>query len=809
MLFQDIRYALRVLIKNPGFTTVAIATLALGIGVNTAIFSVVYGVLLRPLPYASGRQLVVLHQTSRKSKGQDIPFSVKEIQDYRQSHTLDQVVEHHSMVFLLLSKNSAERVQTGVVSANFFEVLGVKPLLGRTFVPADEDPGATPVLVLTYKYWQERHGGDPNIVGRVFEMNNKPHTVIGVLPPIPQYPAESDIYMPTSQCPFRSAPAFIANRRARMMIAFGRLKPGVTLQQAQADLSTVAGQMRQSYPDFYPPSESYGIGAGDLQDELTQRARKTLLVLLAGAGLVLLIACANVANLLLARLLKLERELAVRSALGATRARLMRQLLTESVTLSVAGGVLGLLLAPLALRVLVQFAARFSTRAIEVKMDGPVLLFTFLISIATGLLFGFAPAFSSGRNIGDAMKQGGGRSTSSRARQSLRAALVIAQVAVSFMLLIGAGLMIRSFARLEEVNPGFNPRHVLTLRVSPGFTRYNQNTLQPLMDSITTKVRAVPGVESVAFASNFPFSPTGIVGGPGNVDFQIEGRPVPPGELTPQVDTTNVASDYFSAIRQPIVRGRNFNDHDHAKSLKVAIINQAMARHRWGAEDPIGRRITFDRGATWITIVGVVRDVREYGLDLPPGDELYMPVRQQGFTNSLVVRTASDPMAAAPLVRAAIRDLDPLIAVDRIDSIEHMEYESMGSPRVTTILLSLFAGLAMLISACGIAAAMALQVSQRRSELGLRMALGASRTGLVGMVVRQGLTLAAVGTGIGIAGAGVLSRLLSSLLFATSPTDLATFAGVAVVFLSVAAVASFVPARQVTAIDPLTALRQD
>jgi putative ABC transport system permease protein len=425
------------------------------------------------------------------------------------------------------------------------------------------------------------------------------------------------------------------------------------------------------------------------------------------------------------------------------------------------------------------------------------------------LLFGFAPAFSSGRNIGDAMKQGGGRTTSNRARQSLRAALVIAQVAVSFMLLIGAGLMIRSFAKLEQVNPGFDPRHVLTLRVSPGFTRFNQTTILVLMDSITAKVRAVPGVESVAFASNFPFSPSGIVSGPGNVDFRIEGRPVPPGELSPQVDITTVAADYFPAIRQPILRGRNFTEHDDAKSLQVAIVNQAMARHRWGAEDPIGRRITFDQGATWITIAGVARDVREYGLDIPPGDELYMPMRQQGFSGDLIVRTALDPMAAAPLVRAVIHDLDPLIAVDRIDSIEHMKYESVGSPRVTTILLGLFAGLAMLISASGIAAVMALSVSQRRSELGLRMALGASRAGLVSMVVRQGLILAVLGTLIGIGGAFVLSRLLSSLLYATSPTDTATFVGVAVVFLSVAAIASFVPARQVTSIDPLTALRQE
>jgi len=811
-MIEDVRYALRVLLKNPGFTLMAILTLALGIGANTAIFSVVYGVLLRPLPYHDGARLVVLHQQATKAHENDVPFSAQEIFDYRDhSRTLDAVVEHHSMSFLLFTSDSAERVNTAVVSANFFDVLGVKPLLGRTFVASDEDHGADAVLVLSYEYWKGRHGGDPNIVGRVFQMNNRPHTVIGVLPPIPQYPAQSDVYMPTSQCPFRSSPQFIADRTSRMMTAFGRLKPGIPVEQAQADLSTLASHIAQDHPEAYPKEAGYAIEIAPLRDDLTRRARTTFFVLLAAAGLVLLIACANVANLLLARLLKLERELAIRAALGADRLRIVRQLLTESVLLSMAGGVLGLAIAPSALAVLEKFAAQLSTRATEIRIDTPVLLFTLGISLLTGILYGLAPALSTGKHTAEALKQGG-RSTSSAGRQRLRGALVVAQVAVSFMLLIGAGLMIRSFVALETQNPGFNADRVLALRLSPSFSKYTgTQALRTMADNVLLRVRAVSGVESAGMTTTFPFNPANIVSGPGNVAFEIEGLPVSKGELGPQVDTTIISPGYFEAIRQPIMSGRAFNDHDDPNSLKVAIVNQTMARHRWPNEDPIGKRVRFNSqdgmlpSTSWLQIVGVIGDAKEYGLHRAVQDEVYLPAAQDGFANNLVVRTTGDPMAVAAAIRAAIRSVDSQIAVDRMNTIERFRADSVASPRVTAILLGLFAGLAALISACGIAAVMALTVNQRTNELGIRMALGASRESILMMVMRQGLMLVIAGTIVGLAGA--LTRLLASLLYATSPTDVPTFAAVSAGFIAVAAVACFVPARQVTSIDPLEALR--
>jgi len=810
-VLQDVRYGIRVLYKNRGFSLAAILTLALGIGANAAIFSLVYGVLLRPLPYQNGGRLVVVHQKSARTNQPNLPFSAKEIFDYRDnSHTLSGLVEHHTMNFLLLSKDSAERVNTAVVSANFFDVLGVKPLLGRTFVAADDTPSSDAVLILSNEYWRQRHGGDPNIVGKVFQMNNRPHTVIGVLPPIPQYPVENDVYMPTSQCPTRSSQRFIGNRRARMMTAFARLKPGVPLEQAQAELATIATHLEHDYPDAYPKAAGYGVEIAPLQDDLTRRARTTFLVLLGAAGFVLLIASANVANLLLARLLKLERELAIRAALGASKARLVRQLMTESVILSLAGGTLGLALAPNALALLVKFAERFTTRAAEIRIDGPVLLFTMLVSVGTGLLFGFAPAFSSSTNVGDALKQGNGRSTGSRAGGRMRAVLVVAQVAVSFVLLIGAGLMIRSFVRLQEVNPGFQTDRVLTLRLSANFSRYTTPAqFQTLSETVLRHVRSVAGVVYAAAASNFPFSPSGIASGPGSVSFEIEGKPITRGELAPQVDPTVVSTQYFSALRQPILTGRDFSDHDDTTAPLVAIINQSMARHRWPADDPIGKRISFDQGQHWITIIGVTADVKEYGLDREVKDEVYTTSGQTPTLGNLLVRTAGEPAAMVSAVRAALHDVDPQLAVDRVATLERLQHESVASPRVTTILLGLFALLALIISASGIAAVMALLVTQRTSELGIRMALGASRESVLLLVVRHGLLLALAGTVTGIVAAIAVTRLLSSLLFGTSPTDAATFVGVSAVFLTVAAVACLIPARAVTNIDPVIALRRD
>ena len=809
---QDLRFGWRMILRNPGFSALVVGTLALGIGANTAIFSVVYGVLLRPLPYLEGGNLVVLKQQATKANQDNIAFSPKEVFDYRDyNHTLQSVVEYHSMTFLLLGKDTAERVQTAVVSANFFDVLGVKPMLGRTFVASDENKDADAVLVLSHEYWMNHQGADPNIIGKVFQMNNRPHTVIGVLPPIPQYPAMNDVYMPTSQCPFRSSPQTIANRQARMLPAvFGRLRPGVSLQAAQADLSTIARQLESSYPKDYPKEYGYGVAVAPLQAELARRARMTLLVLLGAAGFVLLIACANVANLMLARLLKRERELAMRSALGAGKLRLIRQLLTESVMLAVAGGALGLVIAPPALQLLVRFAARFTTRAGEVKIDLPILLFTLFVSVCTGLLFGLTPAISSSRRLGDALKQASGQTTTSGKRQHLRSLLVVAQVTVSFMLLVGAGLMIRSILMLQNVNPGFRPDRLLTMRISTGFNKYSTNEqFNGLGGEILRRVRAIGGVESAALATNFPFSPTGIISGPGNNNFQIEGKPVSKGELAPTVDLTLVGSGYFETIRQPLLQGRTFTDHDDDHSPLVAVINERMAHHRWTSEDPIDKRITFDGGKHWIKIVGVVGNVREYGLARAAEDEMYLPTTQQGFFSSIVVRTTADPMSIAPLVSAAVHSVDPQVAIDRINTIERLQQDSFASPRTTTILLAIFAGLAVIISATGIAGVMALSIGQRTHELGIRLALGQSVGSLLQMVIKHGIALALAGTILGIIGALGISRLISSLLYQTSPTDVFTYGVVSVVFLLVAAISCFIPAHRVTLIDPSQALRQE
>jgi predicted permease len=814
-LFQDFHFGTRMIAHNPGFSALVILTLALGIGANTAIFSVVYGVLLRPLPYVNGSQLVVLRQEAAKANIRNVAFSPKEVLDYRDyNHTLQSVVEYHSMSFLLLGKDSAERVQTGVVSANFFDVLGVKPVLGRTFISSDEDKHADAVLVLSYQYWQRHQGGDPNIVGKVFQMNNRPHTVIGVLPPIPQYPAENDVYMPTSQCPFRSDPKNIANRQFRLISAvFGRLKSETTLLAAQADLSTVARQLETSYPKDYPKEYGYGLAVAPLQTELTQRARTTLIVLLAAAGFVLLIACANVANLMLARILKRERELAVRSALGASKSRLIRQLLTESIMLAVTGGVLGLLIAPPALRLLVQFAARFTTRADEVKMDWPVLLFTLLASVGAGILAGVAPALASGRGT-DALKQATGQTTASNARQRLRAALVVAQVAVSFVLLVGAGLMLRSIVTLQRVDPGFRLDHLLTMRLSINFTHYKSpEDGEQLSDNLLRRLSAVGGVESAGIGTNYPFSRQGIIGGPGKNGIQVEGRLPTPGAVPPQVDADLVSPEYFTTIRQPLLLGRAFTDHDDEKALKVAIVNQSLKRHVWPSENPIGKRISSDQGKTWITIAGVVGDAREYGIERGTPDHIYLPVMQNGGAtggaNRIVLRTALDPLSVLPLVRAAIRNVDPQLAIDQVDTMERLQQDSLASPRTTTILLGIFAGLALLISGTGIAGVMALSISQRTRELGVRMALGQSRRSIIQMVIQQGLALAIAGTVLGIVGALGLARLLSSLLYQTSPTDALTYMAVALVFLSAALVSCFLPAHRVTMIDPSQCLRQE
>ncbi|HKP10825.1 MAG TPA: ABC transporter permease, partial [Blastocatellia bacterium] len=769
-----------------------------------------YGVLMRPLPYADGNRLVILHQQAPLARVNDMGFSVKEINDYReQAQTLDQVVEHHSMSFILLGGEEAQRVQTAVVSANFFDMLGIKALYGRTFLPSDDEKGADAVLVLSYNYWKQQHKGDPNIIGRVFRMNDKPHTVVGVLPPIPQYPSESDVYMPTVACPTRSSDRFIANRTFRMMNVFGRLKPGVTVEQAQADLSAIAGNLQRAYPDAYPENRGYVATLAPLQEELTRQAKPTFLILLGTAGLVLLIACANVANLTLARLMQREREMAIRAAMGAGRGRLVRQMLTESTMLALAGGTLGLAVAAWGLQLLVTFAARFTPRAHEIRIDGFVLLFTLAVSLGTGLIFGLMPALGSDKNLSGALKENS-RTTAGAVRHRARSLLVIAQVALSFMLLMGAGLMMRSLLKLQSVNPGFDPESVLTLRVSPNWSRHATNEqYRDFTLRLLDRVKSQPGVLSAALGSTYPLNANSIRFGPFTQTFEIEGRPQDSGAPPLTADSHVVTSEYFDTIRMPLVRGRAFVENDNDKAPLVAIVNQTAARHYWGDEDPIDRRITFDRGEHWLKIIGVVGDVKQYGLDRATTDELYTAHAQNPGANQLLVRTATAPMAMAQLMREVVRDVDPETAVDNVQSLARVRDESLASPRLTTLLLGLFAALAMVITAAGIAGVMALTVTQRTHEIGVRMALGASSANVMTMVVRQGMTLVVAGLAAGAAGAFGLAHLMSSLLFAVTPGDPLTFGAVATVLMAVAAVSCLVPARRVTRIDPMLALRAE
>jgi putative ABC transport system permease protein len=811
ILKQDCAYAFRMMRKNRGFTLIAILTLALGIGANTAIFSVVYAVLLSPLPYRQGQQLIFIRQEAEKMGIRDIQFSVPEIKDYReQNHTLSSLVEYHAMSFTLFGHGDPERVRTGVVSWNYFDTFGIDPILGRSFRPDDDRIDAPPVLLLSYEYWRNDFHGDPGIVGKTFEMNDKVHTVIGVLPPVPQYPNENDVYMPTSACPFRSSRRMIEGRGGRMMEVFGRLKPGATLAGAKADLSTIAGRLQREYPKFYPPAAGYTATATSLRATLTQGARPTLIVLLAAAGFVLLIACANVANLTLSRMARRERELAVRTALGAGHSRLLRQLLTESLILALIGGAAGLLLAYDSLGLLTEFAARLTPRAREIHLDLGVLLFALAAAVGASVIFGTLSAVSARSGLSSGLKEGSGGTGTGRQSTLVRSALIVAQFAFSFMLLIGAGLMLQSLYRMLEVNPGFVPQRVLVMNMHFNWSKYAKREDFALASrKILDRVKDEPGVLSAAISSSYPLEPELITFGPNTGDFQIQGRPLRSGETPPVANVNSVSTDYFRALGIPLLAGREFLDTDDAKALQVCIINDEARRQFWPHEDPIGKQVSFDDGKTWNKIVGVVGDVRELGLDKPASAEFYGPMEQNPNPSALIVRTGADPEAMGERIRRAVLDVDSQNAITGIRTLRAAKDESLAAPRVTASLLALFAGLALLIAAAGIGGIMALSVSQRVREIGIRMALGAHPARIVKMLVGQGLGLALLGIGIGITGGLVVTRLLKSLLFEIPPNDPATFAGVAVVLLGSALLAILIPARRAASIDPNTALRSE
>ena len=810
-LVKDIRYGARTLIKSPGFALATILTLGLGIGANTAIFSLIRGVLLKPLPYANADRLVLVRQSAPLAGRANAGISVREYYDYReQVKEFDELVEYHQMSFDLLKRGEPDRVSTGVVSHDFFDVLGIKPILGRSFVKEDDQPGAEAVLILSYSYWQRKFSGDPNIVNQVFQMNDRPHRVIGVLPNVPHYPSENDVYMSVSACPFRASAETqqLQNRRAFSILnVFGRLKPGASREAAAASVTAICRRFTRDDAEAYRPGSGFTASLLDLREQLTQNARPMLLILLGTAGLILTIACANVANLTLARVLRRDRELALRGALGADRARLIRQLLTESSLVAGAGGLLGLAFAVSTLGMLTRFVARFTARTAEIGIDLKVLAFTLVVSLGTGLFFGILPALTSRVDLASAMKQGAKGSGSRSGRARLTSGLIVAQVTVSVVLLTGAGLLLASFYRLQKVDPGYHAEQVTSAEIFTNFSRYPDLDTQlrfylPLLE----RLQGTPGVISAAVTNAVPL----ITLQPGSVPFQIEGRAALDPDARPSADGRIVSADYFKTLGITLIQGRFFMESDGREAPSVVVINKSMVRF-WEGKDPIGSRISTDSGRTWSTVVGVAGDVKQFGLERDSVAQVYVPLRQtpQGLGGRLLVRTTGDLGSASQLIKNAVRSIDPDMPITNIRTLEEIRDNYLATPRLTAVLLTMFAGLALLVTMAGLSGVIGTSVSQRTQEFGLRMALGARRHSVLGMIVLQGLRLVVLGLGIGVIASYAFTRALSSYLFDTQAMDPVAIAAVLLTFVLAGVVACLGPALRATTVDPLIALRAE
>ncbi len=806
-LLQDIRYGFRMLLKSPGFTLVAIIALALGIGANSAIFSIINSVLLRPLPYADPDRLVVIWETN-PSLSEDLRLrneaSPANFLDWKAQQTVfEDMGAFNWNTYNLTGGDMPEQLVGNPVTASIFSTLGVKPLLGRVIQPEDDQEGAPLVVVLSNKVWQRRFGAKPEIVGQQIALNNQSYTVVGVMPQEFEFPAAmSELWVPMA-----FSKAAVQRRQAHYLYTRARLKPDVTIEQAQSEMNTIAARLRQQYPDS---NTDRGIRLVSLHEEMVHQVKPALLVLLGAVGFVLLIACANVANLMLARAMARHKEIAIRTALGASRWRVVQQLLTESVLLSLMGGVGGLLLALWSIDLLKSGVpsemASFIHGWNSIGLDARVLSFTLGISVLTGVLFGLVPALQVSKpDLNEGLKEGDRGSTGTRNR--VRSLLVISEMALALVLLIGAGLMMKSFMRLIEVQPGFNPHNVLSASLSLPRARYDTN--QKATDFITQlqeRVASQPGVRAVGAVDLLPMAGSGQT-----TTFVVEGKPAPPRGQEPEANFRTITPTYLGTLGIPVQKGRAFSDHDTKDAPLVAIINETMARLFFQNEDPIGRRLLDPDGKNPpVEIVGVVGDIKHWGLDDKPEAYLYLPHAQVGGSYiTLVVRTDGDPAAMAATVRREVLALDKDQPVFDIKTMEQRVADTGAQKRLTMYLLSVMASVALVLAAVGIYGVIAYSVTQRTHEIGIRMALGAQRGDILKLVVRQGMLMAAVGVCIGLAASFYVTRVLAGLLFGVSATDPVTFAGVALLLAAVALVACLIPARRATKVDPMIALRYE
>ena len=810
-LLQDIRYGLRILWKSPGFALVTILALAIGIGANTAIFSIVNGVLLRPLPFKTADRLVFLSEWSQQVP--DMSVSYPNYQDWRdQSTVFEQLAAFRSAGYILTGAGDPERLTAREVSASFFPALGVTPALGRNFSSDEDKPGANRTVILSYGLWQRRFGGNPNIIGQAITLNNQSYTVVGVLPQTFEWQAPVDLFVPIETG--LGADLQVRDDHPGIYL-IGTLKDGVTVEQARAELTTITSRLAQQYPKT---NAGNGFAITKLQDRATQDIRAALLVVLAAVGFMLLIACANVANLLLARAATRAKGIAIRTALGAGRWRIIRQLLTESILLALAGGALGLLFAIWGVDALRAFIPDEVPRLLvtSIHLDTRVLLFTLIVSIVTGLIFGLAPALQvSKSNLNEALKEGGRSATAGARRNYVRSLLVVSEVAISLLLLVGAGLLMKSFLNLQRADIGFNPDHVLTTRISLPEARYKENAqIENFYRALLQRVQNLPGVQYAGLTRGLPMS-GGIESG-----ITIEGHEVTDRKDTIVAVNLTVSPDYFRAMEIPLIKGRYFTDQDKTGSPDVVLIDEMLASRYFANTDPIGKRIRLggmDNNFPWMQIVGVVKHVKHYGPDEEGRVEIYRPYFQLpnipdarfGNSMTLAVRTTGEPTSLTGSIRNAVLEIDKDQPISQVQPMTQIVASSVSSQKFATWLLAIFAAVALLLAALGLYGVMVYSVTQRTHEIGIRMALGAGARDVLKLIIGHGMTLTLIGVAAGLAAAFALTRLMSSLLFGVSATDPLTFMSITLFLLVVALLACYLPARRATKVDPMVALRYE
>lgn len=804
MLLRDIKYALRLLWKRPGFTIVAVITLALGIGANTAIFSVINAVLLAPLPYEDSDKLVGVWDRQIISNENQQPVSLPELEDWKeQNQVFEELAITRGVTFNLTQAGETERVTGARVSTNLYTLLRIKPLLGRPFSEAEGKPGAEPVALISYGLWQRRYAADPQIVGRSLQLDGIPCTVVGVLPRGVSYPtADTELVIPFIPQPRES------QRANHFLRVIGRLRANVSLSQARTEMDTIAARLEQQYPDA---STGWRVQLLPLHEQLVGNIRPALLVLLGAVGCVLLIACANVANLLLSRAVGRRMELAVRTALGASRWQLIRQLLTESILLSLCGGLFGLLLAVWSVPVLTRLSSGSIPRVEEISVSFRVLLFTLLVSLLTGIIFGLIPAWqSSSKKLTALLREGRRGSTGGLLHRRVLNLLVIAEVALALVLLVGAGLMIRSFASVRQVSPGFDPHGILTAGIGLSPIKYAELPKQATFyQDLLTRIETLPGVVSVAAVSRLP-----VVATIASSNFTIKGRPVASGH-EPNANYRVISPRYFQTMGVPFVQGRDFTLRDTKETPDAVIINKTLADQFWLGQDPLGQYLQLSAETTrWREVVGVVGNEKLSGLDKEIDPAIYVPLTQNTFPNALrsiflVVRAEGEPTSLAPSIQKELRSMDQEQALFQVRPLEEVISNSLSQRRFNSLLLVIFGALAGLMAAVGIYGVIAYSVTQRTNEIGIRLALGAQPFDVLKMILGQGIKLTLIGVVIGLVAAFALTRILSSLLYGVSATDPLTFLGVPLLLTAVAALASYLPARRATKVDPCVALRYD